>query len=138
MNFKIIAIASLLVPLCLASSMRAEKADNVGRQVKFQETSACSISGQIYGMNRQEGRSFSVVIFNEDDGEAIGKFPAQAQSPGKPNYEIDLSKSGRYLIRVFRDESGSLFPLRTNPTQRLVECDGNEIKNADFALQSNN
>ena len=163
MKLKIIAIATFLAPLCLVNIVRAEnrsfpqpkclvkleqsqencnslsaslsqKSDSLTE--KQQKQQSCYISGQIYGIDRQQGRSLSVVLFKPNGSEALGKFPAKVQSPGKPNYEMSIRANGRYLLRVFRDRDGSLFPVRTNPSQRLINCNGSvEITNADFALQ---
>jgi hypothetical protein len=89
---------------------------------------SCSISGQIYGIDRYEGQSFYVVVFEPNSRKALGKFTAAN------NYFVSLDRSGRYVVRVFREQFGSFNPVKTNPERRTIDCSNGGIANADFAL----
>jgi hypothetical protein len=130
MKIKKILLTTFLIPIMWANSLQSATLAEVRQQA------ACDISGSIYGVSSQLRNDFMVVIFNPNNGQALGRFPGTSYSPGQINYSIPLSKNGIYLLRVFRDKSGYLFPVSTSPSQRLVRCSGgSQITNVDFALQ---
>ena len=107
---------------------------NENPALELKQQYACLINGTIDGIDRLRGRSLSVVIFNPNSGSALGKVQA---NPTTGNYQIGMSRSGRYLLRVFRNDNRGLLSLNTNPNQRLVNCvNGSSIRDADFQINS--
>ncbi len=100
-----------------------------------QSKDACSISGRIYGIERQNSRGIYVVVIDPNTDNALARFPAYANGPNEPNYEFSLMRPGRYLLSVFQDRAGTLVPFRTRPSERLINCSrGSELEETDFEL----
>lgn len=100
-----------------------------------QSKEACSISGRIYGIERQNSRGIYVVVIDPNTDNALARFPAYANGPNQPNYEFSLMRPGRYLLSVFQDRAGTLVPFRTRPSERLINCSrGSELTETDFEL----
>lgn len=100
-----------------------------------QSKDACSISGRIYGIERQNSRGIYVVVIDPNTDNALARFPAYSNSPNEPNYEFSLMRPGRYLLSVFQDRAGTLVPFRTRPSERLINCSrGSELPETDFEL----
>jgi hypothetical protein len=130
MKMKKILLTIFLVPIMWVNSWTTATVAQTNQQ-----RAGCSIQGSIYGVNSQSGTDFVVVIFNPNNGQALGKVSGN-YSPGQISYQISPPQNGIYLLRVFRDKSGYLFPANTSPSQRLVRCsDGKAKENMDFALQ---
>ncbi|MEB3829399.1 hypothetical protein [Phormidium sp. CCY1219] len=97
---------------------------------------ACSISGRIYGIERQRSRSIYVVVIDPNTENALAKFQAFSNDPTQPNYAFSLMRPGRYLLSVFHERAGTLVPFRTRPSERLVNCSrASDITDVDFELQ---
>ena len=152
MNNKIIPIASLYLahilslintapawakqPCFSQPSSKICYQENVPPTEGLKQSLNCSIQGQIYGIDPQQARYFSVVIFDPNTDEALGKVEARStERLPQPHYSISLKRYDPFLLRVFQKESNKIFPVRTNPSPRLVDCFlDNQIHNADFAL----
>jgi hypothetical protein len=108
---------------------------NQGLVQSKQSKDACSISGRIYGIERQNSRGIYVVVIDPNTDNALARFPAYANGPNEPNYEFSLMRPGRYLLSVFQDRAGTLVPFRTRPSERLINCSrGSELEETDFEL----
>ena len=112
----------------IAKQQSRSKVDGASSATK---SSTCSISGRVYGLEQQRGRKFSILVIDRRNDRAIARFPLSSNA----SYRINLKSSGRYLLRVVRSSAGSVFPVPTNPSQRIVKCnEGTQVRNADFAL----
>lgn len=108
---------------------------NQGLVRSKQSKDACSISGRIYGIDRQNSRGIYVVVIDPNTDNALARFPAFSNGPNQPNYEFSLMRPGRYLLSVFQDRAGTLVPFRTRPSERLINCSrGSELEETDFEL----
>ncbi|AFY84556.1 hypothetical protein [Oscillatoria acuminata] len=108
---------------------------NQGLVQSKQSKDACSISGRIYGIERQNSRGIYVVVIDPNTDNALARFPAYANGTNEPNYEFSLMRPGRYLLSVFQDRAGTLVPFRTRPSERLINCSrGSELEETDFEL----
>lgn len=131
-------VPSAASELCEEPAPVLDKADfkaGLSAGVK-QSKDACSISGQIYGIEGQTSRSIYVVVIDPNTENALARFQAYPNSPDRPNYEFSLMRPGRYLLSVFHDRAGTLVPFRTRPSERSVNCSrGSDLVDIDFELQ---
>ena len=98
-----------------------------------QPRNSCSISGRLFGSGIQRDRSYYVIPSDPDSDEPLSRMARVDSS--NPSYRLSSLPSGRYVLRVFRSESGSPLPVRTFPRQREVNCTGNLINNVDFEVE---
>lgn len=94
---------------------------------------SCSISGRLFGSGIQSDRSYLVVPSDPDSDEPLSRMGRVNSS--NASYRLSPLPAGRYVLRVFRSESGSLLPVRTFPRQREINCTGSSITNVDFELE---
>lgn len=98
-----------------------------------QSRKSCSISGRLFGSGMQRTRSYYVVPADPDSDEAHSRMARIDSS--NPSYRLSSLPAGRYVLRVFRSESGSLLPVKTFPRQREVNCTSSAITNVDFEVE---
>lgn len=98
-----------------------------------QPRNSCSISGRLFGSGIQRDRSYYVIPSDPERDEPLSRMSRVDSS--NPSYRLSSLPSGRYVLRVFRSESGSPLPVRTFPRQREVNCTGNPINNVDFEVE---
>lgn len=136
---KLVAVAILLAPLWLKDIARAEnfylaQANLNQITAKSQQSKkSCSISGRLFGSGIQRDRSYYVVPSAPNSDEPRSRMARIDSS--NPSYQLSSLPAGRYVLRVFRSESGSLLPVKTFPRQREVNCTGSAIRNVDFEVQ---
>jgi len=132
-SMRSLAIAMLqtlfLLSVCLTNMVKADDSSGEFKQVSGR---SCSISGKLYGSGLDKERSYFVVPANNNGGQSSKMARIDYN---EPSYNLSSLPAGHYVLRVFRNEAGSLFPVRTYPRQRLIRCSGNEIKNVDFELE---
>lgn len=98
------------------------------------EETSCLISGQIYSSSRQLENNLSIVLFNSNQSRPLAKYPIIYEAAGVGKYRIRVDHSGRYILRIFRGNSSSAFPIKSNPSQARFTCDQGLVKNIDFIL----
>jgi len=98
-----------------------------------QANKSCSISGRLFGDVIQGDGSYYVVPSAPNRDESRSRMARIDSS--NPSYQLSSLPAGRYVLRVFRSESGSLLPVKTFPRQREVNCTGSAIRNVDFEVQ---
>ncbi|XWK90546.1 MAG: hypothetical protein U7127_10985 [Phormidium sp.] len=118
-----------LLSVCTTNMVKADEFSEESTQASGR---SCSISGKISGSGLdREGSDFVVMANNNSDRSSK---MARINS-NQPAYNLSSLPAGHYVLRVFRNEAGSLLPVRTYPRQRLIRCRGSEIKNVDFELE---
>jgi hypothetical protein len=108
------------------------KADEFSDESTLASGRSCSISGKLSGSGLAQERSDFVVMANNNSDRSSKMARINSNQPA---YNLSSLPAGHYVLRVFRNEAGSLLPVRTYPRQRLIRCRGNEIKNVDFELE---
>lgn len=98
-----------------------------------QSRKSCSISGRLFGSGIQRDSSYYVVPSDPDRDESRSRM-ARIDA-ANPSYRLSSLPVGRYVLRVFRSESGSLLPVKTFPRQREVNCTSSAITNVDFEVE---
>ncbi|MCL1467834.1 hypothetical protein [Argonema galeatum] len=146
---KLVAITILLAPLLICNvgvgltailnqeySRDQVEPGHESREVLppvVQAKKSCSISGRLFGDGIQEDGSYYVVPSAPNRDESRSRMARIDSS--NPSYQLSSLPAGRYVLRVFRSESGSLLPVKTFPRQREVNCTGSAIRNVDFEVQ---
>ncbi|MFB2919238.1 hypothetical protein [Aerosakkonema funiforme] len=136
---KLALIAILFAPFWLkdivkASDLVLTPASQVQMKVESKQgQKSCSISGRLFGSGIERERSYYVVP-SDPDNDAPSSKMARVDS-SNPSYRLSSLPTGRYVLRVFRSESGSLLPVKTFPRQREVNCSTSAVRNVDFEVQ---
>lgn len=131
---------TLLLAAFLVSNLATETAEALIKhgfpqvtEKSKQSKKSCSISGRLFGSGIQRDRSYYVVPADPDRDESRSRMARIDSS--SPSYRLSSLPAGRYVLRVFRSESGSLLPVRTFPRQREVNCTSSAITNIDFEVE---